>query len=359
MASKNSKVASSSELSKALNDVTSSEGASIELTEDVKLDEKLTISGKGNEVTLDLNDKAITGESSSGPLLTVSEGSTLNIKGGTVEGTMPASGSGSSSLVNVNDNSVMNLEDVTLSAKSDGATLSMMGDNAEVNISGGEIKTTSYNGFGIVTNGSETKNGKITIKDTKITSNSYALYLPGDADVEIINCEVKGWTVITGGKTKISGGSYTGSLLSYSSQYNVTYNYSIYDNFKNSSANNLINNTYSSITNDNKYYFSLDAAKSYYDAAVGVCGCLFDTITVVENRNGNYPFTSFEISDAKIGITNRTTNSTSNDIIFGVRYVNGADNTKYESENVTLTNCTNNGGADYTYSAEFFKTLNA
>lgn len=325
----------------AISNISDGEGAAITLGEDLNLTSGLSLSGDANkEVSMDLNGKTL---SATQQALTITGNNTVTLTNGTVSSSSLAY---STAMVYAEGNSNLVLDDVTLDVSNDTGTALNVCDcsEAEVEINGGNIKTGKY-GFGVSTNGGTTNGAKITIKETKFTSTGNALYFPGQADVELIDCEVEGFTVISGGKTKISGGTYSMDIK----EYGVKAGYGNYTKDNPKTDNGL----YYSKTGEGKYYFGLDAAVEYMKHAKSSAGCLFDAITVVEERSGYPSFEGLEISGATIGVTNKS----DDDIIFGVRYINEKDNTKYDSDNVVIKDDCKSSGVNYLYSGTFFKGL--
>lgn len=348
--SKYTTASSANDIQAALSDLSSEEGATIALSEDVTLGSSaLSVSGEGKEVSLDLNGKSIENNYSAENTLTVNYGANVSISNGEIKGTSSKEldeKDKSTSLVNVKGGSTLNLENVTIDTSSGIYTnaLSVFDSDAEVNVVGGELKASYY--FALATNGSSTKNATITLNGTKVETKSTAMFLAGDANVELIDCEVTGYTVICGGATKIQGGTYSTNMKSVGFENNSNYKGATKDQPSKSGL-------YFSQDSNGKYYIEPEAVyagltETWTSGSIA----FWDPITIIENRQGGYQFNSVEIKDATVEIANKATT----DIVFGIRYANGSDATKYDSENVTITNCKTDT-ADYLYSADFFKTL--
>lgn len=338
--SKYTTASSASDIQDALSDLSSEEGVTVALSDDVDLGSS-TLSVANGEVELDLNGQEITKDSYDEDvnyLLNAGSGSTINVSNGTIAGKSAVAGS----LAYVDGGATVNLENVTIDASaSSGNTsaLTVRGSDAEVNVVGGEFKSPA-NGFGLATNGSTTTGGKITLNGTKLQAASVAAFLPGKAETNLINCDVNGYTVICGGTTKIQGGTYSKDMK----------NTGFENTWGRFTKDNPYNGFYVSKTDAGKYYFDLEAVynglnKIFTSGSIS----FWDTITVIEDRPGAYSFGNVEIKDATIEVVNKATT----DIVFGIRYANGSDATKYDSENITITNCKTNT-ADYLYSAAFF-----
>lgn len=335
--SKYTKASSADDVKSALNSVTSSEGASITLAEDITLNESLPISGNNKEVEIDLNNKSLDLSSNA---LTVNGDSEVTLSNGTVKGGPEYT----KSMINVKQSSSVSLSNVSLETSNDlGNALAVFDSSTEVNIDGCSFKTGNW-GYGLATNG-QANDTKITVRNTNFASSGQAIFLPGDADVELIDCTVSGYVSICGGKTLIQGGTYTKDL-------NGSGMYDAYKNNVGEDNKNSDSDFYISQTGDGNYYTSNDAAIAGYKKIWTSGSVVFwDVITITENRP-NYNFTNCTIKDVTINLANKP----SNEIIFGIRYIDCNDANKYESDNVKIDNCTYTG-VSYNTSGDFFKTL--
>ncbi len=114
-----------------------------------------------------------------------------------------------------------NYNDITIkNAVIDGNCVAILKEHQNVVIENSTIN--GGNDFALATNGSSTKNATITVKDSTLTSNNVAVYLPGQADVTFDNTDVTGTTAlyVKGGSVEINGGTFTGTGTATEYQYN-------------------------------------------------------------------------------------------------------------------------------------------
>lgn len=163
----------------------------------------------GSDVTVDLNGHKFTSSSTRGYAVLASRNGDykMTIKKGTINYTNASSDYAAVQYQGKNNN--LTIENVTINSAVAG--VAMLSENQNLTIKNSTINATDD--FALVTNGSKTKNGTITVKDSTLTSNSVAVYLPGDADATFDNATVSGTTAmyIKGGDVDIIGGSYTGT----------------------------------------------------------------------------------------------------------------------------------------------------
>ena len=163
----------------------------------------------GSDVTVDLNGHKFTSSSSRGYAVLASRSGNykMTIKNGTINYTNASSQYAAVQYQGKNNN--LTLENVIINSAVAG--VAMLSENQNLTIKNSTINATDD--FALVTNGSKTKNGTITVKNSTLTSNSVAVYLPGDADATFDNATVSGTTAmyIKGGDVDIIGGSYTGT----------------------------------------------------------------------------------------------------------------------------------------------------
>ncbi len=176
--------------------------------------------------------------------------------------------------------------------------------------------------YGICTNGSQTNGAKISLTDCNIQA-KYAIFFPGDCDYTLKNTNATGYTIICGGNTAIDGGT-----------------------FKQTKASSV---TKSPAGGNTDNVFSDAEAKTYLTGVSSGAGCLFDTITVIDNRSAAYNLRGFSIKNATVGVDAKTT---AEDVIFGIRYIN----MEVAGEAITpvVENCTSLNDLTKLYSVDYF-----
>ena len=81
-------------------------------------------------------------------------------------------------------------------------------DSARVCIENCDISYPKGTGYAVVTNGSQSKDATVVMRNTNITANqNYACYFPA-GNIRLENCNVTGAVIISGGDVTIDGGTY-------------------------------------------------------------------------------------------------------------------------------------------------------
>ncbi len=153
------------------------EGGNIELTKDITLTKTIIT----KDSVIELNGHTLTGTTISNTNALAVNGAKLTVKNGTVV----APKRSSSTALLVEGDSDVTLENCTIEASTSGSMV-------------------------VATNGSKSKDTKIVIRNSTITSktNGVAAYIPA-GDVTLENCTVNGYVCISGGNVTLDGGTYT------------------------------------------------------------------------------------------------------------------------------------------------------
>lgn len=184
------------------------------LQKDITTTSYITPSGTScKDITIDLNGHTYTSSASRGYAVLLGRGGTaashnkFTLKNGTIEFTNASSDYAAVQAQGKYNDIV--IDNVTINSAVCG--IAVTSENQNVTIKDSTI--TGTDDFALATNGASTKNGTITVKNSTLTSNSVAVYLPGDADATFDNATVSGTTAmyIKGGDVDIIGGSYTGT----------------------------------------------------------------------------------------------------------------------------------------------------
>lgn len=185
--------------------------------------------------------------------------------------------------------------------------------------------------YGVTTNGAYSNGANISFTNCNIEAR-YGLFLPSDGDYSFKDTNVTGYTVICGGNTTIDGGTFKQKKAS-----SVT----------NSAAGKNHDKT------EGREVFDETEAKAYLTGVRSGAACLFDTITIIDNRAG-YNFRGISITNATVGDDAKTTAA---DVIFGIRYINmGADEAAHPH---TVTGCKSLNDLTEVYSVDYFANLAA
>ena len=153
------------------------QGGSIILTEGVSLSSPLAFSD--NKVDIHLNDKELKSTAAIN-LIQATGSADVTVSGGVLS----VDNAGSASVV-------------------------FAKDSAEVCIENCDISYPRGMGYAVVTNGSQSKDATVVMRNTTITANqNYACYFPAGT-VTMENCNVTGAVIISGGDVTIDGGNYT------------------------------------------------------------------------------------------------------------------------------------------------------
>ena len=212
---------------------------------------------------------------------------------------------------------------------STGSTSNMAG--AEINFENCTIS--SPNGvYGVSTNGAYSNGVNISFTNCNIDS-KYALFLPSDGNYSFKDTNVTGYSVICGGNTTIDGGTFKQKKASSVTNSKAGGNHGSAPDYSKQEGRNIFDET---------------EAKAYLSGVASGAGCLFDTVTVIDNRSG-YNFRGISITNATVGVDAKTT---AEDVIFGIRYINlGTDE---EAHPHTVTNCKSLNDLTEVYSVDYF-----
>ncbi len=155
-------------------------GKDVKLTENIEIEKALTISKK--DVSIDLNGKELSSSTKSVKLIQAVDSGQVRVFGGS-------------------------LKVETTGTPSDTAAVYAQGDS-DVIIENCKISIKNSIGYAVVTNGSNSKNTSITMKNTDIVyKQGYACYFPA-GNITLENCNVTGAVIISGGNVTIDGGTY-------------------------------------------------------------------------------------------------------------------------------------------------------
>ena len=154
-------------------------GKDVKLTENIEIEKALTISKK--DISIDLNEKELSSSTDNVKLIQAIDSGQVRVFGGKLK--------------------------VKTAVKSDTAAVYAQG-NSDVVIENCKISIENSKGYAVVTNGSNSKNTSITMKNTDIVyKQGYACYFPA-GNITLENCNVTGAVIISGGNVTIDGGTY-------------------------------------------------------------------------------------------------------------------------------------------------------
>lgn len=172
------------------------EGKDVILTKSFNLT-KFTIT---EDTIIDLNGYTLTGSSTRNDNALIVQDAAVTVKNGTI---------------------------VAPAVRTSGASALYVTGDSNVTVENCELKTNSNQSYAVVTNGAESLNSTITIRNSTISApnvsgkKGYAAYIPA-GNVSLINCDVTGHVFISGGNVTIDGGAYTATGYNNQSQiFNV------------------------------------------------------------------------------------------------------------------------------------------
>ena len=167
-------------------------------------------------VVIDLGDNTLTLNRNYSALFIVRNGSTAVVQNGKVV----------FDTVNANASGFYMYDSATKLTLADDLDVEATGNTAGVYVKNGTFTSaadiTAEDSFAIATNGSETSNATITITGGTLTSDTVAVYLPGDANVTISGGDIEGATAVyvKSGDLTISGGTFTATGAAADYTYN-------------------------------------------------------------------------------------------------------------------------------------------
>lgn len=156
------------------------QGKDVKLTKDIAVDSSVTVNGQ--DTVIDLNGNELSSSEESVKLIQAIDGGQVRIVGGALK--------------------------VETKSKSNTAVIFAQG-NSDVVVENCDISIKNSDGYAVATNGSDSKNTSITLKNTDIVyEQGYACYFPA-RNITLENCNVTGAVIISGGNVTIDGGTYT------------------------------------------------------------------------------------------------------------------------------------------------------
>lgn len=265
----------------------------------VSLDSNITI-GKTtltNDIVIDLNGHTLTGSTTGNVDCLLVKDADITVKNGTLAA--PA-------------------------VKASGSTALYAEGASNITIENCELKTNSNQSIVVCTNGSNSKDTKIAIKNSTISAptvtgkKGYAAYIPA-GDVTFENCDVTGHVFICGGNVTLDGGTYTATGF-----------------------------------NGQSKIWNKDDTISYVKSISGGNALsMGDSILIYDRRDG-YDLSSVTIKNIDFN-TEISLSDSSKAVAYAIKYVDSGDSTK-EMTDLTIENCIYNNqidGSDPTMFVDF------
>ncbi len=195
----------------------------------------------------------------------------------------------------------------TLSVDNGGqASVVFAQDSAKVCIENCDISYPRGKGYAVVTNGSQSRDATVVMRNTNITANqNYACYFPAGA-VTMENCNVTGAVIISGGDVTIDGGTYTAD--GFSGQAKIWHK------------------------DDTISYMTKFATKDG-------CGHMGDSILIMDRRSSGYGAANVTIRNATFN-TELTLKDGSKATAYAIKYVDYNNISGTERGRLTITGST-------------------
>lgn len=269
------------------------EGKNVSLDKDIVLTKTIL----SNDTVIDLNGHKLTGSSTSNVDCLIVKNANVTVKNGTL---------------------------AAPTVNKVGATALFAEGDSNITIENCELKTDSNQSMVVCTNGANSKDTKIVLKNSTINAptvagkKGFAAYIPA-GDVTFENCDVTGHVFISGGNVTLDGGTYTAT----------------------------------GFNNQSKIWNKDDTISYVKSVAGGNALTMGDSILISDRRPG-YDLSSVTIKNIEFN-TEIGLSDGSKAVAYAIKYVDNCD-TSQSRIDLTIENCTYNNqidGSDPTMFVDF------